>query len=128
MSRTYGTGAACLQCNKMLSSAYHLERHLLRHVDKPDAYKCKKCPMAFAYQRNLVAHVRDKHRDIEWKLCSLCSTVFKSARSMREHQARAHGVPTPGALYCPVKNCKFVGFRPTKMAIHLARVHRAPPA
>lgn len=61
------SGVACVECNKMFPTNYHLREHQLTHSSERKA-KCDHCGKQFKHPRSMKAHVKccpGKHEEIE---------------------------------------------------------------
>ena len=82
----------CLMCFSKFSSQRSLEDHNKevhgKTLASPEAFICDVCGKNFMAKRSLQEH-KKLHLDQEFK-CKECSSIFKTERSIKQHQINVH--------------------------------------
>lgn len=99
---TEGVLTKCSYCDEYFSSnSFEYRSHLRTH----NSFQCSLCGAKFSRERDLRAHVLEKH-DPEHRnsvfACQFCGTVFSTVSNLNSHIRASHGVETRtfNCMYC----------------------------
>ncbi|ODM91832.1 putative zinc finger protein [Orchesella cincta] len=84
----------CLDCGKVLASAWCLKQHGLVH-SKETPFECHLCPKRFPLKSTLKLHLATKHLvGTEMLKCEQegCGKLFPNLKYFRTHGRKAHGI------------------------------------
>uniref|UniRef100_A0A1A9W3Y4 Zinc finger protein weckle n=1 Tax=Glossina brevipalpis TaxID=37001 RepID=A0A1A9W3Y4_9MUSC len=77
----------CPTCEKIVSTSYHLERHLRTHVplEERKVVSCSECDKRFFTNTQLESHVKYRHKNEKPFICEECGICLRTNANLRIH-------------------------------------------
>ncbi|KAL9922858.1 zinc finger protein weckle-like [Glossina fuscipes fuscipes] len=77
----------CPTCEKIVSTSYHLERHLRTHVplEERKVVSCSECDKRFFTNTQLEAHIKYRHKNEKPFICEECGICLRTNANLRIH-------------------------------------------
>eukprot|EP00088_Acartia_fossae_P017041 TRINITY_DN19640_c0_g1_i6.p1 TRINITY_DN19640_c0_g1~~TRINITY_DN19640_c0_g1_i6.p1 ORF type:complete len:554 (-),score=43.65 TRINITY_DN19640_c0_g1_i6:228-1889(-) len=97
----------CKDCGMIFSKAIERKKHIEANHKVIVNHSCVHCSSKFRTKKNLIAHLRVVHNDLERVLrhvCSICDKRFLRPSHLEEHMVRHNPVGQHPCMYCP-KRC-----------------------
>ena len=97
----------CKECGMIFTKALERNKHIDANHKVVINHSCFHCSSKFRTKKNLIAHLRVVHNDLEGVLkhvCSVCDKRFLRPSHLEEHMARHNPVGQHPCMYCP-KRC-----------------------
>lgn len=97
----------CKECGMIFTKVIERNKHIDANHKVVINHSCFHCSSKFRTKKNLIAHLRVVHNDLEGVLkhvCSVCDKRFLRPSHLEEHMARHNPVGQHPCMYCP-KRC-----------------------
>ena len=111
----------CVQCDSTFSTAGNLKRHMVKHNNKENSFKCKQRHFRFYWESALKRHLKTHNGEKSFK-CNQCTYSSFWQSDLNDHLKRHGGKKSEKCHNC---DAAFVTVRDLKG--HIRQVHKRQP-